>query len=216
VLIVNHLEYFLALNIAENIMLTEANVGCAAIFVGLITFILTKILDYRQERRIANREIYQRLELAAIEIFRFDACQINTIKPLWDKNIAIPPKDTAEHIAFINYVCQILNLFEMIIRFRKERIIPTEIFESWISWFYSLSCAPHFPDVWFEVRWDYTKDLRIILNYSVSLSFSEPNEMKRRKDFYYFVSDLYNDTQIKHNYDRIENEINSIITLEKK
>src|SRR5690606_413137 len=102
----------------------------AAIIVGVVTlFLATQHQSYR-ELENAKREIYQRFELAAIDLFRFEAEHKDLIRPLWEAGTAIPEEGTAEYVAFQNYVCQNLNLLEMAARLRKQGIMPEDVFDS--------------------------------------------------------------------------------------
>jgi len=59
---------------------------------------------------------------------------------------------------------QVLNLFEIAVRFRKQKIMPPDVFGSWIIWFYDLCTANNFPSIWRDVRLNYLADLREIMD----------------------------------------------------
>jgi hypothetical protein len=138
--------------------------------------------------KTANREIYQQLEMASMTLFQFEADHLEVIRPVWEEGVALPPEGSAERVSVTDYVCQILNLFEMAIRFRKEDVMPSSVFGSWVIWYYSLGTAPHFPEIWRECRLGYTPELRQIINKAVRLSSEEPDEDIRRRLFFDFVS----------------------------
>jgi hypothetical protein len=38
-----------------------------------------------------------------------------------------------------------LNLFEIIISYRKDYVVPNEVFATWVSWFHELGTSKRFP-----------------------------------------------------------------------
>jgi len=159
-----------------------------SLLLATATFVIAQAIQKRRDREIANREIYQKLEFASIDLFRFEAANLNLIRPVWEKNTNMPPIGTAEHIATMNYVCQILNLFELAIKFRKEKVLPADIFGTWVAWFYNLITAPGFPIIWKEVNMDYLKELTNIINGGLVIMKEEKSEEKKSEKFYEFVS----------------------------
>lgn len=174
--------------------------------VTLFIFAIGYFISRGKDRRTANRETYQKLELASIDLFRFEAVNIDIIRPLWEEKAELPNKETAEHIVSMNYVCQILNLFEMAIRFRKEKIMPREVFGSWVVWYYNLATAPHFQQFWEDVMWDYTSDLRSILDKGISLVNMNLDEDECLSDFFLYVGDELNCKYIRQWPENIRNE----------
>jgi len=104
------------------------------------------LLEKRRDRAIAKREIYQRLELASIDLFRFEADHLDLIRPLYTGEDAA--SDPAMFHAYQNYVCQILNLFEMSVELFCEGVIEEQVFRSWIAWFRETGQAPGFASLW--------------------------------------------------------------------
>ena len=103
-------------------------------------------LERRRDREVARREIYQRLELASIELFRFEADHLDLIRPLWDGSE--PPADPAAYQAYRNYLSQILNLFEMAAELYCEGVLDEDVFASWVAWFQEIGRAPGFRPMW--------------------------------------------------------------------
>ena len=71
-------------------------------------------------------------ELASIDLFRFEATLWNHPPGLGRPVILRGRRNTRRGL---NYVCQILNLFEMAIRLRKEVSFSPEVFGSWVIWY---------------------------------------------------------------------------------
>jgi|ERR1041385_165753 hypothetical protein len=177
----------LALDVSHVTM--DTVVQAMVVVMAVLTLVITTWDTHRRDRQAANRSTYQRLELAAIDLFRFEAQETEVIRPLWQLGIPEPVEGTAEAIVFMNYVCQILNLFEMAMRFRRQKVIPSEVFASWVSWYFLVCGAPGFSAIWRNVRFDYTPDLRAILDQGVTLTQLENPDMARAS-FYRHVGEL--------------------------
>jgi hypothetical protein len=160
---------------------------------GVIYFIIQRRADRRKDLKTANREIYQKLELASIDLFRFDAGSSKVTGLLWAENQSLPKEGTTERYAFLNYVCQILNLFEMSIRFRKENIMPAEVFGSWVIWYYDLFSRPNFLPIWKEVKLNYTCDLRRVVDKCIEIESEIENEQEQKERFFRFVANEVHD-----------------------
>lgn len=167
----------------------------AAVLVAVSTFLIAHFVSRAKDRKNANREIYQQLELASIDLFRFEADHIEYTRPVWEKTTPLPQSGTAERNVVTNYVCQMLNLFEMAVRFRKEKVMPAEVFASWINWIYDLCNSPHFPEIWYEARFNYTKDLREIIDKGVEYATSN-DIIDSKTEFYRFVGEQFKCCQI--------------------
>jgi hypothetical protein len=185
-------------------MTTEILLGAIIIPISLYAVELFRLR--RDSNKAANREIYQQLEMASINLFQFEADHLDIIRPVWEEGVALPPEGSAERVAVTDYVCQILNLFEMAIRFRMENVMPPSVFGSWVIWYYALGNTPHFPEIWQECRLDYAPDLRQIMNKAVELSSEEPDEDKRRRLFFDFVSEVSHCEDVKHWLDEVHSE----------
>ena len=162
-----------------------------SLFIALATFIIARAIEKKRDRRIANRDTYQKLELASIDLFRFEATNLDLIRPVWEKDEPIPAQGTAEFKATSNYVCQMLNLFELAIKFREDKILPPDVFGSWVAWFHDLVTAPGFPVFWEDQKWDYLPQLRNIMNSGLHLIEEEPDEEVMESRFYEYVSHVF-------------------------
>ena len=128
----------------------RADIGTLAeigVLIGSVWAVLYGVsVQKRRDREVARREIYQRLELASIDLFRFEADHIDLIRPLYSGEP--PPSDPAAFHAYRNYVCQILNLFEMASELYCSDVLDDEVFTSWVAWFRELGLAPGFRPLW--------------------------------------------------------------------
>jgi hypothetical protein len=141
----------------------------------ILTILIAVVLYFRESNRekiIAKREIYQRLELSAIDLFKFEGTNADKLWCLYSDSTKtkFPKTDTHEYWALQEYVCQIIGLFEMIVEFKKQNIIDTQVFLSWGQWFWDISTAMHFQDLWDEVKMNYTVPLRNAMNTGIAFA----------------------------------------------
>ncbi len=153
-----------------------------------LTFVVAQSIEKKKDRRNANKESYQQLEFASIDLFRFEAENIEMIRPIWEEGKEIPSRSTADYIVLMNYVCQMLNLFEMALKFRKDKILLPEVFGTWIAWFQLLVTSPGFHEIWKDVRMDYLPELREIMDGGIRIARRETDEDVIESEFYQFVS----------------------------
>lgn len=192
-----------------------------ALVTTIAIFGAAHFISRNRDRVAANREIYQRLELASIELFRFEADHPELVKQLREKDAHVPKKDSAEETVLIDFLCQYLNLFEMAYRLRKEDIVPHDVFGSWVVWFLSLAEAPAFPRLWEEVKCDYVKDLVQVMEKAMELVKQYPDDTIRRREFFQFMSKALGCCPDIANWHGIEtnqnlNENSGVIEQEKK
>lgn len=157
-----------------------------------LTFVVAQSIEKKKDRRNANKESYQQLEFASIDLFRFEAENIEMIRPIWEEGKEIPSQNTADYIVLMNYVCQMLNLFEMALKFRKDKILLPEVFGTWIAWFQLLVTSPGFHEIWKDVRMDYLPELREIMDGGIRIAKEETDEDVIESEFYHFVSRVVN------------------------
>ncbi|MEB2778478.1 GNAT family N-acetyltransferase [Algoriphagus sp. D3-2-R+10] len=188
------------LGIFENIDFSSNFIPIVGFTITILTFIITLRLRKLTFKKLANREVYLKLELASIDLFRFEATNVDVIRPLWEKDIDIPKKGTAEYLVLMNYVCQMLNLFELAIKFRKskDKILPPDLFSSWVAWFHSLVTAPGFPIIWEDVNNHYIIDLRNIMSGGIEITKEHTNPDFIEEKFYNFVAFVLDCDVIKY------------------
>lgn len=142
--------------------------------IGEIGAVVALLFVYKYESNqtqvIERREIYQRLEFASIDLFRFEHANEDVFRAVWvDTTVAVP--DSLEYLRVKQYMCQILNLFEMSVSFLKDDIISADIFASWVIWMYELSGRPAFQHAWAQdLRANYVESLRAVLDRAVVLA----------------------------------------------
>ena len=143
------------------------------------------ITTNKSRAKTANRDTYLRLEMASIDLFRFEAANIEITKPLWE-NVSAPANNTAKGNAFFNYVCQNLNLIEMAIEFHSDKIINTEEMYTWFAWIFDLSNAPGFNLQWKRARGNYSLKLnKVIECCKGSIEEGKEKSIEEKKQIFY-------------------------------
>jgi len=143
-------------------------IGLIIQFAGFISVIIIFIVQIKINTRVSKREIYQRLEFASIDLFRFELENSIYSWRLYDQNYQIPLENSKEYHEIENHLTQLLNIFEMIIEFRNEKIVDSKIFASWIAWFWEISQLKNFAIIWRGAKYHYTVDLQFILNSGIA------------------------------------------------
>jgi hypothetical protein len=162
---------------------------------GFFFALLTYYLQGRRDAQDNRRDTYQKLELASNDLFRFEAQTPAVVEGLYFKG-KLPADNTVERAAVQSYVFQILNLFEMAVRFREEGVMPPDVFGSWVIWFHDLCCAENFPALWPGMKWNYLPALRGILTNGIALESSGDNDDTCQK-FFDMVAAQVGDPSIK-------------------
>jgi hypothetical protein len=103
------------------------------------------------ERKSARQETYQRLEFESIALFRFEIDNTALARITWDDSEPYEKvnDDSNLHYQVLQHICQVLNLFEMAVRFKKDGIIHHDVFCSWIAWIYDLCSSEMFLHYWY-------------------------------------------------------------------
>jgi hypothetical protein len=132
-------------------------VQMAGLVISAIGIVFTYLMRSEQANRTANQQIYQTLELQSVQLFRFEADHADLVERLWygevpeklvTPELELPPRDEAELYVLRQYVCQMLNLFEMAYRFRVRGIMEAEVFGSWVIWMWELCESDVFCAFW--------------------------------------------------------------------
>lgn len=151
----------------------------AGIIIAATMVVLTNRFTADQAKRSVGQAIYQKLEFASVELFRFEASHPELVKALWfEAPVPLSDNPTADEklaaYSLEQYVCQLLNLFEMELRFRREGIIPPDVFASWIVWMYEICCLPTFIHIWRnELEPHYITDFQVLINEGIHVGQSD-------------------------------------------
>lgn len=166
----------------EPVMTFDAVLAIVSIVGGVIALLVQRA----RERRMMADEIYQRLELASNDLFEFEAEHPEIARALWDDGAG----DEVAEVAVEAHVSRILNLFEMAARFRKQGIVPPEVFGSWVIWYWHLCTRPAFSALWSgDLRLNYVPTLREIMDFGVQLHAKQAeDEARKRRAFFEFVA----------------------------
>jgi len=124
----------------------------------------------KDELETRQLEIYQRLELESMSVFRYETEYRQLIH--WYKTHLIakgpPPFKAPRREADLcarKYYEMSCNLFEIAIRLREKdpAYIEDDVFGSWVAWFFDVTCEWGFRAVWADLRDNYTHTLRQVV-----------------------------------------------------
>lgn len=168
----------------------------AGVVVSAIGIVFTYLMRTEQANRTANVQIYQTLELQSVELFRFEADHPDLVEKLWfgpippsllSEEVQLTPAEEAELYVLRQYVCQMLNLFEMAYRFRVRGIMEAEVYGSWVIWMWELCESQVFCAFWRHpdgLPSNYVKGFSNAMERGVRLRLTEPSEEKRKAIFF--------------------------------
>jgi|GEM_PF-4193854 len=131
------------------------NLDSIASIVGIIAAAMAVVVSNRRDAQNelqANRDqIYQQFELESVNLFRFEIENVELAQIVWEdcKSFDEVQKNKAEAYKVLQHICQILNLFEMALRFKKEGTVHEDVFLSWQAWIYDLCKSSIFLNYWY-------------------------------------------------------------------
>lgn len=155
-------------------------------FIALAAFLVTLFFNWltrRSSLRVERSNAYFNLEMASSTIFKYEAEHADKIDMFRKVETPENPKEiidksTENRLHAYNLYFQTLNLFEVYARFRRQKIINSDIFASWIAWFYDTLDDWYFRDQWPDLRQNYTRDVRDIFDRGIKIF----NEIGSRDD----------------------------------
>ncbi len=157
-----------------------ALIQAGGIVISALMLLLTQRYNAAEARRSAGRAIYQNLEFASVEFFRFERQNPELVALLWIDEEVERPLEADVDYELEQYLCQFLNLFEMAFRFRREGIVPEDVFASWLIWMYEVCCRRRFRDIWTsKLRPHYIASFRELIDAGLRVS---ADEVPRRED----------------------------------
>lgn len=167
---------------------------------SLVPLVIGYMKNSEAEQELAQREIYQRLELASIDLFRFECVHPQVAALLWDLQDGENATDHVAKLSFTDgyalraYLFQLLNLFEMATRFRAIGIMDREAFGSWVIWMADVAGNPRFQVVWGEVRTNYVGLLQRTFNdgiAAIARAAADPEPSAQERAFFHAVGDVF-------------------------
>ncbi len=172
------------------------------ILIAATMVITTNRQNAKQADRTARQQIYQTLEIESIRLFRFEADHRELVEKLWfstaNSKVSQSKKAHTDGYLLNEYVCQMLNLFEMACRCRREAIIDVDIFGSWVIWIWEVCNSKHFKILWCgadKIEFNYVEEFRELINAGLHFSNDAPpngstvSAEDRRKSFFNYVAD---------------------------
>lgn len=150
----------------------ELDLGSIASILGIVAAALAIIISNRQqaykELQVARDQIYQQLEIESINLFRFEIENVELARVIWDDTVSFDElqKDNSKAYQILQHICQVLNLFEMAVRFKRDGIAHEDVFKSWELWIFDLCKSNIFLNYWHieGVRENYIKLFQNIID----------------------------------------------------
>src|SRR4051794_33626194 len=94
-----------------------------------------------------------------------------------------------------------LNLFEMATRFRSSRVLPEDVFGSWVIWIWELCNSRQFQTFWLDqddLPSNYVRDLRDIITDGVAIAIRDERDRDQKcADFFRMVAERLNCWEIE-------------------
>ena len=152
---------------------------------GSVTFAIIFIIQLVLSRRVTRREIYQKIEFASIDLFRYEHQNPEQCWRLYDDLYLFPSRDSREYWELVNHATQIFNLFEMTCEFRRKKIIDERIFETWIQWFWEISGKKTVVLLWPDLRSNYSCELQHMIDTAINCKGNRELFMTRLSKHYH-------------------------------
>ncbi len=184
-------------------------ISAASAIIAAFGIAFTFVVGSEQSTRNARQQLYQTLEIQSILLFRFESDNHERVQSLWFADE--PPKEkTLERFLIKQYICQILNLFEMATRFQIQGVLPRDVFGSWVIWMWELCKCPVFRDFWLgkdDLPFNYVGELRAIITAGVAIAkhcHCENCETIQRQYFFDAVSRELHSPEISNWFDETD------------
>ncbi|WP_417319085.1 GNAT family N-acetyltransferase [Emcibacter sp.] len=165
--------------------------------IAIVATLATFAYQMSQSRKLKRQEVYQELELASNEIFRYEAQYAAILQHILcaertDRIYTGEEKGVADNLIF-----QTLNLFEIATNFRDQGIFDAKVYASWVIWQYDTLDSWYFRENWPNYRTNYTRELRKIFDEPVRKYKSFADEEARQNDFFEHVAKVLNCEEIQ-------------------
>jgi hypothetical protein len=184
---------------------SEAVVTLLLAVLAIATYLYTR----KHDRVLARHQNYLSLEFESIRVFQ--VCVEHPEIPLYLDGKSVD-QAASPHIAEKAYwfVCQVLNLFELIISYRKDKVVPDDVFATWVSWFHELGTARRFEEIWIgqELWSHYKPQLQEIMREAIQLTKRRPDDFEivesryddELESFHHRVAHVMNDREIEKHF----------------
>lgn len=139
--------------------MSQINIGDLAALLAVLVTLLTFAWQLHRGNMLRRAEVYQSLEMASNELFRFEAAHADALAPMYSP-IGPQTPPPAQDMIWRSFIFQTMNLFEMALRFRAARVFEPELYKTWVAWNYDLLSNPYFRAIWDEVKANYSDDIQ--------------------------------------------------------
>lgn len=177
-------------------------VNAIGFFVGIFHFIRSS----KKDRELKQRNNYFDIELESSRIFRV-AVQNPDIPRYLRGDLEGTLQGSDPRLVEQSYwfVSQVLNIFEIAISLRNDKNISSELFATWVDWFYELGTFKNFRLFWAEnpyaLMYNYKHHLQEIMTVAIEYRMSpDYDEDAYRKRFFEQVAAVFKDQEILRQY----------------
>ena len=175
--------------------------------IAIVATLATFIYQMSQSRKLKRQEVYQELELASNEVFRYEAQYAAILQHIQCSERADRIYTGEEKGVADNLIFQTLNLFEIATNFRDQGIFDAKVYASWVIWQFDTLDSWYFRENWPDYRTNYTKELRRIFDEPVRSYDEFADDEARRHNFFQHVATVLDCDEIKQVLeDRFEEE----------
>jgi hypothetical protein len=176
-----------------------AQVVSIIVAASMVVFLVRR--EAAEALKVSRQQIYQALELGSIRLFRFECENPELIAALWyptERRLGQSGSKLVSDYQLRAYICQILNLFEMAVRFRRDDVFTHEIFASWIIWMWELCCEPVFQKIWEAgVKRNYIPIFCEIMTAGIKLCNERGADEEKQTKFSKEIAKIMNDKNYK-------------------
>ncbi len=173
------------LGLNDGVML---NLDSIASVLSIVAAALAVVISNRQiarkEQQSTRDQIYQQLEIESINLFRFEIEHTHLARITWGDTMEYEELEKDGNLKYqvLQHVCQVLNLFEMSVRFKHHDIIHDDVFKSWIAWIYDLCSSKTFLHFWYcdGVRDNYIELFQNIIDKGLYFAHGEQSVKETR------------------------------------
>jgi hypothetical protein len=162
----------------------------------VITLFIT-IKEFRNSNKSRKQEVYTKLELSSIEIFRM-AIENPKLEKIYSGELEKNLPET-EFKKYMEYSSCLLNLFEIHFNLRSTKDIDPVVFATWIPWLYDLCVSAYFRKAWEDLQKHYVPRFRRFINILIQTIDDSDDPLKERA-FYDKAAQLMGDDEIIKNW----------------
>lgn len=164
----------------------------------LILSLIITFKEFQKSIRTRRQDLYMRLELASIDIFKMEILNPKLMKIREREFDPEKLTDLEEERLYELYLASLLNLFEIHFNLKLTNDIDTPVFASWLPWLYEICQTSYFKKAWKHLQKHYVPKFRDFINSLLEVIDSTAGDkIAGENKFYEEASRLLRDVSIK-------------------